>query len=154
MTGFSISPTHQPLRRRIRVPADKSVSHRAAILGALAEGDMRVENFLPSETTRATLNTLRSLGAEIEQPEPDTLLIRGRGLRSLREPTDILFLPGSGTTMRLMAASAPARISFLFSTARPHSSGGRWRASPSLCMRWAQPFWTGDGRFAAACNSR
>ena len=103
MKDSSISPIHQPLRGRIRVPADKSISHRAAILGALAEGDMRVENFLPSETTHATLNILQALGADIEQPDPGRLVIHGRGLRSLREPNSVLFCLGSGTTMRLMA---------------------------------------------------
>lgn len=103
MKDSSISPLHQPLRGRIRVPADKSISHRAAILGALAKGDMRVENFLPSETTRATLNILQALGAEIEQPDAGRLVIHGRGLRSLCEPNGVLFCLGSGTTMRLMA---------------------------------------------------
>jgi 3-phosphoshikimate 1-carboxyvinyltransferase len=58
---------------------------------------------LPSETTRATLNCLRTLGANIEQSDQNTLVIHGRGLRSLREPHDVLFCAGSGTTMRLLA---------------------------------------------------
>ena len=103
MSDLSISPANQPLHGHIRVPADKSISHRAAILSALAEGDTRVENFLPSETTRATLYILQALGADIERPDPNTLLIHGSGLHSLREPNDVLFCQGSGTTMRLMA---------------------------------------------------
>ncbi len=103
MTLFHTSPMGRPLRGALRVPADKSISHRAAILGALAEGDTRVENFLPSETTRATLNCLRALGAQIEEPAPNTLIIHGRGLHALREPNDVLFCAGSGTTMRLLA---------------------------------------------------
>ncbi len=103
MSEFHISPTTQPLRGAVRVPADKSISHRAAILGALADGDTRIENFLQSETTHAKLHCLRALGADIEQLDATTLLVRGRGLRSLREPSDILFCAGSGTTMRLLA---------------------------------------------------
>jgi 3-phosphoshikimate 1-carboxyvinyltransferase len=103
MTDLTVSPVHQPLRGRIQVPADKSISHRAAILGTLAKGDTRIKNFLPSETTHATVNVLKAMGADIEQPDPDTLVIQGRGLRSLHEPTDVLFCLGSGTTMRLMA---------------------------------------------------
>ena len=102
MSELHISST-QALRGTVRVPADKSISHRAAILGALAEGDLRVENFLPSQTTQATVNCLRGMGAEIEQPDPNTLLIRGHGLQGLREPNDVLFCEGSGTTMRLLA---------------------------------------------------
>jgi len=103
MTEFHISATNVPLRGTLRVPADKSISHRAAILAALAEGDTRIENFLPSETTRATLHCLRALGADIESVEPTTLVVHGRGVHSLREPSDVLFCAGSGTTMRLLA---------------------------------------------------
>ena len=103
MSEFRITPTTQPLRGTIRVPADKSISHRAAILGALANGATRIENYLESETTHATLNCLRALGAEIEQLDATTVIVRGRGLHSLREPSDILFCAGSGTTMRLLA---------------------------------------------------
>ncbi len=103
MSEFHISPIAKPLRGTIRVPADKSISHRAAILGALGDGETRVENFLPSETTHATLNCLRALGAEIETIDATTLVVRGRGMRALREPNDVLFCAGSGTTMRLLS---------------------------------------------------
>lgn len=103
MSELRISPTDQPLRGTLRVPADKSISHRALILGALAEGDTRLDNWLQSETTGATANCLRALGAEIERPGPNTLVVHGRGLHSLREPSEILFCAGSGTTMRLLA---------------------------------------------------
>ena len=103
MTEFTISPTLHPLRGTLRVPADKSISHRAAILAAIADGDTRIENFLPSETTHATLDCLRAMGAEIETRDATTLIVHGRGLRGLREPNDVLFCKGSGTTMRLLA---------------------------------------------------
>lgn len=101
------------------MPADKSVSHRAAILSALAEGKTRVDNFLHSETTQATLRCLRALGAEIEQTGPDTLVICGRGLHGLREPSEVLYCQGSGTTMRLLAGvcAGQAFLSLLDGTA-------------------------------------
>ena len=60
MSEICISPIQKPLKGRLCVPADKSISHRAAILSALAEGDTRIENYLRSETTQATLNCLRA----------------------------------------------------------------------------------------------
>lgn len=103
MSVLSISGPRGPLRGTIRVPPDKSVSHRALILGALADGDTHVENFLDSATTRATLDCMRRLGADVEQTDQDTLLVHGRGRQSLREPDGILSCAGSGTTMRLLA---------------------------------------------------
>lgn len=103
MSELRINPCIQPLLGTIGVSTDKSISHRAAILSALADGDTRIDNFLESETTRATLNCLRQLGAEIEEPNPNSLVVHGHGLHSLREPSDMLFCAGSGTTMRLLA---------------------------------------------------
>ncbi len=103
MSEFRIASTLQPLRGTLRVPADKSISHRAAILGALADNDVRIENFLESATTHATLDCLRALGVEIEQIGATTLIVHGRSLHSLREPESNLFCAGSGTTMRLLA---------------------------------------------------
>ena len=103
MTEFRVHSAQQPLHGTVRVPADKSISHRAAILGALSDSDVRIENFLPSETTQATVNCLRALGASIDQVQPTTLIVHGGGLHSLREPDSVLFCAGSGTTMRLLA---------------------------------------------------
>jgi 3-phosphoshikimate 1-carboxyvinyltransferase len=103
MTTFSVSPTSTPLHGNISVPADKSISHRAAILASLANGETRIENYLQSETTHATLDCLRAMGASIEQIDATTLVVRGQGLRGLREPSDVMFCKGSGTTIRLLA---------------------------------------------------
>lgn len=103
MTEFRISPTRRPLHGRIRVPADKSISHRAVMLSVLAENDTRIENFLNSQTTQATVGCLRALGAEIEESPPGTLVVHGQGLHGLREPAGVLFCAGSATTMRLLA---------------------------------------------------
>ncbi|MBI5030624.1 MAG: 3-phosphoshikimate 1-carboxyvinyltransferase [Chloroflexi bacterium] len=103
MTIQTIQPAPHALHGSIRVPADKSISHRAAILASLADGKTRIENYLQSETTHATLDCLRALGTEIEMHDATTLSIRSRGLRGLSEPKDVLFCKGSGTTMRLLA---------------------------------------------------
>jgi 3-phosphoshikimate 1-carboxyvinyltransferase len=93
-----------PLRGAITVPGDKSITHRALILGALAEGDTRVRGWVPAEVCLATLRCIRALGVEIEDvSESSDLLIHGVGLRGLAEPADVLHCAGSGTTIRLLA---------------------------------------------------
>jgi len=82
------------------VPGDKSISHRALLLGALAEGASRVSGFLPSSDCLATLACLRALGVEIETHNSTALTIHGRGLQ---EPSAPLNCVRSGTTMRLLA---------------------------------------------------
>jgi 3-phosphoshikimate 1-carboxyvinyltransferase len=93
----------RPLRGRVRVPGDKSISHRALLLGAIAEGTSRVENFSPAADCRATLRAVRALGVEVEEETPTTLFVHGRGLHGLRESDDVLDCARSGTTMRLLA---------------------------------------------------
>ncbi len=103
MSQFSLQPATQPLRGTLQVPADKSITHRALMLAPLIHGESRIENYLDSETTRATLNCMRALGADIEKVDAHTLRVRGRGLHSLQEPRDVLYCLGSGTTIRLLA---------------------------------------------------
>lgn len=93
-----------PCRRiagRIGVPGDKSISHRAVILGGLADGDTVVDNFLDSADCRATVEIFRLLGCRIEK-NGARLTVHGRGIDALREPDDVLQAGNSGTTMRLM----------------------------------------------------
>jgi 3-phosphoshikimate 1-carboxyvinyltransferase len=101
MSKLAVQPAPR-LRGRVRVPGDKSISHRALLLGAVASGTSRVENFLPAADCRATLGAVRALGVEVEELEPTTLLIHGRGLHGLQEPDDVLNCVRSGTTMRLL----------------------------------------------------
>lgn len=103
MTTFTVQPSASALKGTIRVPADKSITHRALMLAPLLHGETRIENYLDSETTRATLNCMRALGAEITEQDPQTLLVRGKGLHSLQEPRDVLYCLGSGTTIRLLS---------------------------------------------------
>jgi 3-phosphoshikimate 1-carboxyvinyltransferase len=103
MSELRVVPSAQPLRGTIRAPADKSISHRAVILSALADSGTRIDDWLESETTRATLNCMRQLGVDAEEPSPGVLVVHGRGLHSLSEPSEVLFCAGSGTTMRLLS---------------------------------------------------
>ena len=92
-----------PLRGRVRVPGDKSVSHRALMLAAIAEGVSTIEGFLEGEDTLATARMLGQLGVRIEAPAPGTRLVHGVGLHGLRAPTAELDCGNAGTGMRLMA---------------------------------------------------
>lgn len=89
------------LRGDISVPGDKSISHRAVMIGALAEGETVIENFLSGQDCLATIDCFRKLGIEIEGPDGGVVRVAGRGLDGLREPGEILDAGNSGTTMRL-----------------------------------------------------
>ncbi len=91
------------LHGRFRVPGDKSVSHRAVMLGSLAEGETRVSGFLEGADALATVATFRALGVEIEGPAHGRVRIRGVGLHGLRPPEETLYLGNSGTSMRLLS---------------------------------------------------
>ncbi|MEW5250780.1 bifunctional prephenate dehydrogenase/3-phosphoshikimate 1-carboxyvinyltransferase [Microbulbifer discodermiae] len=88
---------------RLRVPGDKSMSHRAVMLGSLAEGVTAVEGFLEGEDALATLQAFRDMGVVIEGPEDGRLVIHGVGLHGLQAPPGPLYLGNSGTSMRLLA---------------------------------------------------
>lgn len=87
----------------LTVPGDKSISHRAIILGALADGLTEITGCSRSEDCQRTLEAIRALGMEVEGWETESLRIHGKGLRGLREPADVLDCGNSGTTMRLLA---------------------------------------------------
>src|SRR5262249_4353663 len=105
----SLAVTITPARRfggRLRVPGDKSISHRYALLAALAEGRSTLSNYSPGADCWSTVACLRSLGVEIagSQDEPERrITVMGRGLGGLRSPKSVLDAGNSGTTMRLMA---------------------------------------------------
>jgi 3-phosphoshikimate 1-carboxyvinyltransferase len=91
----------QRLRGQIEPPADKSISHRAAILGAMASEPVRVSNYLEAADTLSTLDAMRALGALVEQREGE-LVIRGVGLREARVPEGPIDVGNAGTLMRLL----------------------------------------------------
>jgi 3-phosphoshikimate 1-carboxyvinyltransferase len=87
----------------ITVPGDKSISHRALMLGSIAEGRTDVSGFLSGEDCLATAAAMRALGVTIEQPDATSLLIQGVGRDGLQAPDQDIDLGNSGTAMRLMA---------------------------------------------------
>ncbi|MFZ1642366.1 MAG: 3-phosphoshikimate 1-carboxyvinyltransferase [Candidatus Contendobacter sp.] len=91
------------LRGRIRVPGDKSISHRAIMFGALAEGITTITGFLEGEDCLATLRAFRAMGVRIDGPERGRVTVRGVGLRGLHAPSGPLDMGNSGTSMRLMS---------------------------------------------------
>jgi 3-phosphoshikimate 1-carboxyvinyltransferase len=101
------------LRGRIRIPGDKSISHRALMLGALATGETQIQGLLLGEDPRSTASCFRAMGAEISELNTDLVRVQGIGLGQLQEPADVLDAGNSGTTIRLMLgilASHPERF--------------------------------------------
>ena len=90
-----------PLHGSLRVPADKSISHRAAIVGAIASQPLRIHNYLFAADTSSTLAAVRQLGANVEQ-RSDALVIRGCGLRGAQAPSTTIDVGNAGTLMRLL----------------------------------------------------
>jgi 3-phosphoshikimate 1-carboxyvinyltransferase len=91
------------LRGEARVPGDKSISHRAVMLGALAEGTTRVKGFLEGEDALATVAAFRAMGVEIQGPDNGEVVLHGVGLNGLKAPQRPLDVGNAGTGMRLLA---------------------------------------------------
>ena len=89
------------LSGKLRAPADKSISHRAALLGAMASEPVRIENYLHAADTTSTLDAVRALGALVEV-HGDDLVVRGSGLREAHEPDGPIDVGNAGTLMRLL----------------------------------------------------
>ena len=91
------------LAGRLRVPGDKSISHRSVMLGSLATGHTEVSGFLEGEDSLATLAAFRAMGVQISGPDAGKVRIEGVGLHGLQAPAAELNLGNSGTSMRLMS---------------------------------------------------
>jgi len=89
------------LSGELRAPADKSISHRAALLGAMASEPVRIERYLHAADTTSTLDAVRALGALVEV-HGDDLVVRGTGLRQAREPEEPIDVGNAGTLLRLL----------------------------------------------------
>ncbi len=101
------------LQGRIRIPGDKSISHRALMLGALAQGETIIHGLLLGEDPRSTASCFRAMGAEISELNTKEVRAKGIGIGNLVEPIDVLNAGNSGTTLRLMLgilASHPDRF--------------------------------------------
>ena len=94
---------------RIRVPGDKSISHRSIMLGSLAQGTTEVEGFLEGEDALATLQAFRDMGVVIEGPHHGRVTIHGVGLHGLKAPPGPIYLGNSGTSMRLLSGLLAAQ---------------------------------------------
>lgn len=95
----------RPARRlvgRVAVPGDKSISHRAALFGALASGRTEITGFLEGEDCLATLKAMRALGAEVTRKGPGHYLVDGAGVNGLTEPDNVIDCGNSGTSARLL----------------------------------------------------
>lgn len=102
MRELCVKGLSRGLRGEISVPGDKSLSHRAVMLGALASGVTRIRHFLTSEDCRRTVHAFQAMGIRIEEDRVD-LLIHGKGLKGLEEPQDVLDMGNSGTSARLLS---------------------------------------------------
>ncbi|RLL48534.1 3-phosphoshikimate 1-carboxyvinyltransferase [Oceanobacillus piezotolerans] len=98
---MTLKPFPYRLFGEIQVPGDKSISHRAVILGSISKGVTRVTNFLDGEDCMRTINAFRAMGVEIDK-QGSTVKINGKGIEGLQEPSDVLYFGNSGTTTRLM----------------------------------------------------
>jgi 3-phosphoshikimate 1-carboxyvinyltransferase len=100
MSEFVVEPC-AGIAGQVRVPGDKSISHRALMLGAIAAGTTQVEGFLEGEDCLATLRAVASLGVNVQRPAPGEVVIEGVGLRGLGRPRSVLDMGNAGTAMRL-----------------------------------------------------
>src|SRR2546426_2978908 len=99
--AVAVAPINR-LHGELRVPGDKSISHRAAMLSSLAHGESVLENFSSAQDCKATLECFRALGVNIVR-DGSTVVVRGGGPSGLKEPEQVLDAQNSGTTMRLLA---------------------------------------------------
>jgi 3-phosphoshikimate 1-carboxyvinyltransferase len=107
----TVAPTTK-LQGEIIVPGDKSISHRAIMFASLAQGESRIRGLLRGEDCLSTMQAFKSLGIEVVEAGADELIVHGRGLDGLREPTDVVDCGNSGTTMRLMSGILVAQPFF------------------------------------------
>ncbi len=98
-----VRPMRSPLSGSLRVPGDKSISHRALLLASLADGESRIDGLLRSGDCVTTRNCMQALGVEIEDEPDASVTIRGIGLRGLQPATGAIDCVRSGTTLRLLA---------------------------------------------------
>jgi len=105
MRAFEVEPAHEPLHGTARVPGDKSIGHRSAILGALCDGDVEVVGLSEGEDNRSTRRAMAAMGVEFEH-RGEVLVVHGRGLHGLRAPAEPLDCGNAGTGMRLLCGLA------------------------------------------------
>ena len=96
------------IKGKLKVPGDKSISHRAVMLGAISKGTTYIKNFLTGADCISTISIFKKMGIDIEM-ENDFVIVKGRGLYGLKKPVDILDCGNSGTTTRLVSGILSAQ---------------------------------------------
>jgi len=140
-------PAGAPLSGRIRVPGDKSISHRALMFGALAEGETSITGLLEGEDVLRTADAMRALGAEVTQHAAGRWTVRGQGRGHLREPADVLDMGNSGTAARLICGILASHPIFAVLT-----GDGSLRGRPM--KRVTEPLAATGARFASRAGGR
>ena len=102
-SAYWIATPGTPLQGTLTIPGDKSVSHRAVMFAALADGTSHIHGFLEGEDTRATARMFEQMGVGIDTPTPSTRIVHGVGIDGLKAPAGVLDCGNAGTGMRLMA---------------------------------------------------
>src|SRR2546426_9113822 len=95
-------PPGKRIRGLVRLPGDKSISHRYAMIAAIAAGETEIENYSTGADCQSTLDALRALGV-VTQKQDSRVTIRGRGLDGLEGPSGMLDAGNSGSTMRMLS---------------------------------------------------
>jgi 3-phosphoshikimate 1-carboxyvinyltransferase len=139
----------------VEVPGDKSISHRAVLIGAICDGETRISGFGRSEDTEATIAAVRALGAEVYEQGAETLRVFGRGLRGLVSPGRPIDCANSGTLVRLIAGILAGHASQEFELTGDASLSARpmGRISEPLAGMGAGVE-TSDGRLPLAIHGR
>jgi 3-phosphoshikimate 1-carboxyvinyltransferase len=126
--------------KRLRVPGDKSISHRALMIAALGSGRSRVRSILRSADVESTAGVLRALGAHIPSLDADEVIIEGVGRRGLRQPRVALDCGNSGTTARLISgiiAALPMEAELVGDASLSRRPMGRIaRPLTAMARRW------------------
>jgi 3-phosphoshikimate 1-carboxyvinyltransferase len=115
MAGNTLARIIKPAKRLagiVQIPGDKSISHRTAILGSLAEGITTIDNYLPGKDCASTLKCLRSIGVRIAKGPNTVVSVHGVGESGFSEPKNVLNAGNSGTTMRLLSGLLAAQPFF------------------------------------------
>ncbi len=138
-----------PLRGEVTAPGDKSISHRAAMLGAVAAGRTTIRNYSPGKDCASTLRCVSALGAEVRDHGGGTVVIEGAGPGGLREPADVLDCANSGTTMRLLAGILAGQPFLSVLTGDPSLRARPMRRiSDPLCLMGARVYGRAGGSLA------
>ncbi|GAB0112597.1 3-phosphoshikimate 1-carboxyvinyltransferase [Acidisoma sp. C75] len=140
-------PAGAPLQGRIRVPGDKSISHRALMFGALAAGETRITGLLEGEDVLRTAEAMRALGATVTRHAPGHWAVRGQGRGTLAEPADVLDMGNSGTAARLICGILASHPIFAVLT-----GDGSLRRRPM--KRVTEPLSATGARFASREGGR